>query len=115
LQWDLWNGAAGWLWGASNRYLRVRYEDLATEPRPTLAKVMAFAGVSHLELPFTATDEVSTKAVHTVAGNADRMRSGPLTVRLDDAWTTELPTGSRRLVSALTAPLLARYGYPLSP
>jgi hypothetical protein len=43
------------------------------------------------------------------------MRSGPLTVRLDDAWRTELPTGSRRLVSALTAPLLARYGYPRSP
>jgi hypothetical protein len=58
---------------------------------------------------------VSAKAVHTVAGNADRMRSGPLTVRLDDAWRTDLPTRSRRLVSALTAPLLARYGYPLSP
>jgi hypothetical protein len=115
LQWDLWNGAAGWLWGGSNRYLRVRYEDLATDPRATLAKVMAFAGVSHLELPFMAADEVNTRAVHTVAGNADRMRSGPLTVRLDDAWRTELPTGSRRLVSALTAPLLARYGYPRSP
>ena len=34
---------------------------------------------------------MSTKAVHTVAGNADRMRSGPLTVRLDDAWTTGAP------------------------
>jgi hypothetical protein len=115
LQWDLWNGAAAWLWGGSNRYLRVRYEDLAVEPRATLARVAAFAGVSHLELPFTAADQVSAQAVHTVAGNADRMRSGPVTVRLDDAWRTELPTRSRRLVSALTAPLLARYGYPLSP
>ena len=115
LQWDLWNGAAGWLWGGSNRYLRLRYEDLASEPRATLARVMAFAGVSHLEVPFTTSDQVRTTTVHTVAGNADRMRTGPLTVRLDDAWTTELPTGSRRLVSALTAPLLARYGYPVSP
>lgn len=114
LQWDLWNGAAGWLWGGSDRYLRLRYEDLASDPRTTLTRVMAFAGVSHLELPFTAPDRVSTTTVHTVAGNADRMRSGPLTVSLDDAWTTELPAGSRRLVSALTAPLLARYGYPVS-
>ena len=102
------------MWGGSDRYLRLRYEDLATDPRSTLARVMAFAGVSHLELPFTAPDQVSTTTVHTVAGNADRMRSGPLTVRLDDAWTTELPAGSRWLVSALTAPLLARYGYPVS-
>jgi hypothetical protein len=43
------------------------------------------------------------------------MRSGPLTVRLDDGWTTELQARSRRLVTGLTLPLLARYRYPASP
>jgi hypothetical protein len=48
---------------------------------------------------------------HTVAGNPMRFRTGPTQLRRDDAWRTELPRGRRRLVTALTAPLLARYGY----
>ena len=76
--------------------------------------MMAFAGVSHLELPFTAPDgsppRPSTRSPATRTGCA----AARLTVRLDDAWRTELPAGSRRLVTALTAPLLARYGYPVS-
>ena len=113
LQWDLWNGAAGWLWGRSDRYLRLRYEDLADHPRAAFEQIAAFTGVD-LVPPFTGAREVATTTVHTVAGNADRMRSGPLTVRLDDAWTTELPARSRRLVTGLTLPLLARYRYPAS-
>ena len=114
LQWDLWNGAAGWLWGRSDRYLRLRYEDLAEHPQAAIEQIAAFTGVD-LAPPFTGAREVATTTVHTVAGNADRMRSGPLTVRLDDAWTTELPARSRRLVTGLTLPLLARYRYPASP
>jgi hypothetical protein len=114
LQWDLWNGAAGWLWGRSDRYLRVRYEDLADDPQAIVAQLAELTGVE-LATPFTGPREVATTTVHTVAGNADRMRSGPLTVRLDDAWTTELPARSRHLVTGLTLPLLARYRYPASP
>jgi hypothetical protein len=115
LQWDLWNGAAGWLWGRSGRYLRMRYEDLAEDPAGALSRIASFAGVPDLAVPFTAPREVATTTVHTVAGNADRMRTGPLTIRLDDAWRAELPSRSRRLVTALTLPLLARYGYAGSP
>jgi len=114
LQWDLWNGAAGWLWGRSDRYLRLRYEDLADDPAAAIEQIAAFTGVD-LAPPFTGAREVATATVHTVAGNADRMRSGPLTIRLDDAWTTELPARSRGLVTGLTLPLLARYRYPASP
>ena len=115
LQWDLWNGAAGWLWARSDRYLRMRYEDLADEPAAAMARIASFAGVPTLALPFTGPRDVATTTVHTVAGNADRMRSGPLTIRLDDAWQTELPVRARRLVTALTLPLLTRYRYPVAP
>jgi hypothetical protein len=114
LQWDLWNGAAGWLWGRSDRYLRLRYEDFADRPQAAVEQISALTGVE-LAPPFTGAREVATTTVHTVAGNADRMRSGPLTVRLDDAWTSELPKGTARRVTALTLPLLARYRYPASP
>jgi len=48
---------------------------------------------------------------HTVAGNPVRMQSGPLKLRVDDAWRAAMPAGDRRLVTLLTFPLLARYGY----
>jgi hypothetical protein len=44
-----------------------------------------------------------------------RFRTGPITIRRDDEWRLRLPSGSRILTSALTFPLLARYGYLGSP
>jgi hypothetical protein len=40
-----------------------------------------------------------------------RFRTGPTTLRRDDAWRSALPRGRRLLVTVHTAPLLARYGY----
>lgn len=40
-----------------------------------------------------------------------RFLTGDVTLRRDDAWRAQLPVGQRRLISALTAPLLSRYGY----
>jgi hypothetical protein len=117
LQWDLWNGAAGWMWGRSDRYMRVRYEDLAADPRPVFERIAAFVGEPDLRPPFTGPHEVATGEVHAVAGNADRMRGGsggPLEIRLDDEWRRGLATSSRWLVTGLTAPLLSRYRYPAS-
>jgi hypothetical protein len=48
---------------------------------------------------------------HTVAGNPVRMQSGPVTLRVDDAWRGAMSARDRRLVTLLTFPLLARYGY----
>ena len=43
-----------------------------------------------------------------------RFTTGPVHLRRDDAWRRELSAPQRRLVGALTAPLLGAYGYPLS-
>ncbi len=48
---------------------------------------------------------------HTVSGNPVRFEAGPIEIRPDLEWRTALPTGKRRLVTALTWPLLRRYGY----
>ena len=50
---------------------------------------------------------------HTVAGNPARHRHGLVPMRLDDEWRTAMPTRDRRLVTAMTYPLLRRYGYPV--
>jgi hypothetical protein len=40
-----------------------------------------------------------------------RFTVGPLTLRRDDDWRDHLPRGPRWLVTLLTLPMLARYGY----
>jgi hypothetical protein len=115
LQWDLWNGASGWLWGGTDRYLRVRYEDLVEAPRAVFSEIVAFAGEPDAQPAFLDDWHVAATTVHAVAGNADRMRTGPVEIRLDDRWRDELSGRSRRLVDALTLPLLRRYRYPISP
>lgn len=92
---------------------RLRYEDFVARPETVLRELAAFADVP---LPasgpgFLDGATVTLSPSHTVAGNPMRFRTGPLQLRRDDAWRTELPVRDRRLVSALTAPLLAGYGY----
>ena len=53
----------------------------------------------------------------TTASRATRTGSATasITLRSDDRWRHAMTPWNRRLVSALTSPLLLRYGYPLRP
>lgn len=95
------------------RTRRLRYEDFVARPEAALRELAAFADIPlpAAGLEFLDHATVTLSPSHTVAGNPMRFRTGPLQLRRDDAWRTELPSGDRRLVSALTAPLLAWYGY----
>ena len=46
---------------------------------------------------------------HSVAGNPMRFRTGPITLRVDDAWKDEMPVRDQRIVGGLTAPLSRWY------
>ena len=93
----------------------LRYEDFVAAPRAVLAELAGFAGLSSDlssgDSPFLDEGTVVLSPSHTVAGNPMRFRTGPVALRRDDAWRARLPRARRLLVSALTAPLLARYGY----
>jgi Sulfotransferase domain len=117
-----------WLWNVQNSALqllakegvptlRVRYEDLVTAPSPTLARLADFAGVAagSAEMDFLGSD-ASTNwaelgAAHTASGNPMRFTTGKIAIRMDDRWRTAMPAAQRRRVTAMTLPLLARYGY----
>lgn len=92
----------------------VRYERLVTTPARELLRglgdTLPVAARSALEAGGDA-GEFTVGVQHTVAGNPVRMQSGPLRLRLDDAWRAAMPARDRRLVTLLTFPLLARYGY----
>lgn len=93
--------------------LLVRYEDFVADPEATIRRIAAFAGLplTASALSFVSPTSVRLGTAHTVAGNPMRMRTGDIALRRDDDWQESLPAGQRRLISTLTGPLLARYGY----
>src|SRR5260370_38416912 len=99
------------------KVLRVRYEDLARSVGPTLRVMARFAGLpaDHLCLEFLGGDEDSPWAelhqAHTASGNPMRFATGKIPIRADQRWRTGMPRSQRRMVTALTLPLLVRYGY----
>lgn len=95
---------------APDRYLRLRYEDLVERPRESLNRILQMATERKVELPFTDEHAVELGVSHSVDGNPDRLRSR-VEIRPDDEWKTRMPRADRRVVTALTWPLLARYGY----
>ena len=91
----------------------VRYEDLVADPRTHIGAIARSVGVpaDGDALAFLTDTTVRLDSDHSVAGNPMRFQAGTLHLRTDEAWRSELGVGSRRIVTAVTAPLLARYGY----
>lgn len=118
--WLVWNAATELLWrGRRDRYVRVSYEDFVADPRRTVARVCAAAGIAldPAEPGGVFLDERTVRlgVSHTVAGNPARLRHGPVALRLDDEWASAMPVRDRVLVTVGAAPLLGRYGYPVLP
>ncbi len=96
--------------------MTLRYEDFLKRPSSTLVDIAAFAGldVGPEDLSFLSGHQASLRTpMHSIAGNPLRFGGSDLTLRLDAAWTTELDPRSRRVVTAITAPVLGRFGYSL--
>lgn len=95
---------------------RIQYEQAVSAPRQALEEIASFAGLDVVgdSLAFIAGDEIDLPPEHLVAGNRVRLERGPVRLRVDDAWRSELPKDQQRLVSIVTRPLLRLYGYPRS-
>ena len=116
-QWNAQNGAMQLLARTAVPVLRVRYEDAARAPEAAIRDIAAFAGlaVGGTALRFlggAGGDRwAELHAAHTASGNPMRFTTGRIPIRLDEKWRTGMPAGQRRVVTALTLPLLAHYGY----
>ena len=99
--------------GALGETLVLRYEDLLSDPRRYLERVLGYTGEPATPEAFSFLGDgwVDLGVDHTVAGNPMRFHRGRLDLRLDQAWTTKLPRRDRRVVTAITWPLQLRYGY----
>jgi sulfotransferase family protein len=118
LRWNIQNSALHVLARTGTPTSLVRYEDVVRDPESALREVAAFVGVpvSDEALRFLgggngAGHHADLGAAHTVSGNPVRFLNGQVPIRQDDAWQAAMPAGQRRAVTALTLPLLGRYGY----
>lgn len=113
LEWDLCNVAAEGLRNdAPGRYLMLRYEDFVERPRTAVERILRLVGKESRSLPFVSEREVELRGPnHNVGGNPSRFRTGFMELRPDTEWITGMKWSDRRLVTALTLPFLARFGY----
>jgi hypothetical protein len=112
LLWDSINLATERLWRSrSDRYLLVRYEDFIADPGRELERICRMLHERVTDFSFLKDGAVSFKPDHTVAGNPGRIEQGVVRVKPDDEWRGKLPGLNRAAVTALTWPLLRRYGY----
>jgi hypothetical protein len=111
--WLAWNASAPALFRDPERYCLVRYEDLVARPRDVVDQILGFAGHNGDSTAFVGERTVALRRSHTVAGNPNRLESGRVEVRNDEAWTTALGRSRRALVTAVTTPLLGRFDYPV--
>ncbi len=113
--WDSWNGAAEALWGRDkSRYLRLRYEDFVADPRSSFGRILDLLD-EDAEPPLAGEGEVKLGVSHTVSGNPNRFQTGSVALKPDTEWMREMDHRDRGLVTALTYPMLRRYGYPVHP
>jgi hypothetical protein len=115
LLWNAHNAAFGLLGRRGVPLRRIRYEQFLADPRGTVRQLAEFAGldVSEADLAYLGDGHVDLRPGHSAAGNPMRFAIGRVPLRRDDAWRSGLPAPQRRLVSAVCAPLLTAYGYPL--
>ena len=113
---------AAFLWDASNLLLTLkmpsrrraflRYEDFVADPLAALTRLWALMEEPLPALDFLKEQPMLLRTNHTVAGNPDRFRAS-VTIRPDVEWREKLSVRDHLLVTALTFPLLMRYGYLL--
>ena len=110
--WSARNISAEALRRFSSRYVRLRYEDLTADPDTALAKVL---GGHQSEIAPNGLSGRGDGLHHTVSGNPMRLATGPLEVKADVEWMSAMSGRDRTAVTAVSSPLLLRYGYPLFP
>ncbi len=116
LRWLYYNGLTQTLRPLQVPYTFVRYEDLMDAPRDQVGRLLRHAGLigDAAEPSYIEGHRVRLERNHTAEGNPMRFVTGELELRADQAWRRQMPPRDRRVVTALTLPLLAAYGYPVN-
>jgi hypothetical protein len=95
-----------------HRCVQIRYEDFVRHPWTTVHRIASLIDHQIAHVPFNASDRTTNLSEnHTVGGNRSRFRRGPIEIREDGRWRSQLPRADAVMTAALTSPLLRHYGY----
>jgi hypothetical protein len=111
--WSVQNYSYSFLSGFA-RLSRLRYEDFVDDPTFYLAETLSRVGFDDEAGSLhnvVRGREISLSVDHTVSGNPSRFRTGKIELRLDEEWKGKMRGADKNVVTALTAPLLLKYGY----
>jgi Sulfotransferase family len=99
-----------------DRAALLRYEDFVARPHESVAALAELAGhPGRLGPPADPAPPgtVTMLPTHTVGGNNNRFRTGPVQLREDTEWRSRLHRLDRAAVTTMCSPLMAHYGYRL--
>ena len=113
LEWDVHNFLVSTRRSSLASYTLVRYEDLVTQPEVVLGRIGRAIGETWDLSALLEGHELSLRPSHTASGNPSRFAVGSTSIRRDDEWIEKMSRSERLLSTALTAPGLVRYRYPL--
>ena len=109
--WTIYNIATEIFWRHfPERYLMLRYEDFIDRPQESVRRTLNLVQEKAPHLPFVGKHSVELRPNHTVWGNPNRMHTGIVKLRLDNEWRVRMKQSNKTIVTALTWPLLLRYG-----
>jgi hypothetical protein len=94
-------------------YMRMRYEDFATNPAKTLIEISNFVGESPENVNIFNDRTVQFNVNHTVAGNPFRFKVGEIEIKLDSQWESEMKRKNKWLITLWTFLWLRRYRYQI--
>jgi len=109
--WLTWNWAIRRVFAGSAHYMQLRYEDLVSDPTAAVHRILDLADERDAATPHLTGTSVQLTGNHTVSGNPGRFTTGEITLRLDEAWRSEMDATSRKVVEILTSPIRGSFGY----
>jgi sulfotransferase family protein len=98
-----------------DRSMLLRYEDFVSQPHQAVDSLAALAGRPAELGACPEPRTVTMNPTHTVGGNNNRFRTGRVQLREDTEWRSRLHRLDLAAVTTLCFPLMARYGYRLTP
>jgi hypothetical protein len=110
-EWDVMNTAARSTRAIRVPYALLRYEDLVARPGPELARTLSEIGLGNPDLAFIRDEGVRLRPSHSVSGNPSRFAVGSVELQPDREWENAMSKRDRRVVTAMTWPLLGAYAY----
>ena len=113
VEWNLRNLTVELLSHVCERSVRESYENLMKSPHGTLSRIIKDLNNPQNNLNFLKDRMAKLDAHHAVSGNPNRFEAGEIELFADTEWTAKMHMWAYFIVTALTWPLLQKYGYSL--